>query len=118
LVFVVVVGGTAAGFGKEIGDVVRTPELERDDVIDLDRASIWASLHAVLALDRVLLAPRDVANRARAKPPVAEDLLREAARVRAGRAATVGFSPSLAAARCGSRAKQDDSTSGDRVRSK
>jgi hypothetical protein len=40
LVFDVVVEDAAGGLGEEVRDVVRTAELEADDVVDLERPAV------------------------------------------------------------------------------
>src|SRR5215831_10254051 len=47
----VIVGGAASGLGEEVRERVRAAELERDDVVDLDRVAVVRRGQPVLALD-------------------------------------------------------------------
>ena len=96
-----------APLGEQVGRIVRAPELEGDDVVDLEGSPVVAHRHPVLGLDGVPGRLADVAHLAGAEARRADDGLGQPAVVGARRAAPIGLGALRAAARLGARPEQD-----------
>src|SRR5262249_8241283 len=92
---------------EQVRDVVRPAQLQRDDVVDLQRVAVAAGLHSVLTLDRELHRIRDLADRARAEPRRTDHGFRQLAVDRTRRAAAIRIRAERAACTLRATGKQD-----------